>query len=152
MLRVSATATAATPDLPLRESFTLSVVYDSVSGRTMSPNGNTMRTGHSEMSFNEIVWVNGVDINPNVRAEYIRLIWTYHKNTTSALTVAGYGDTCTLPRASLIAASGQTTIVNPQIQILGPLDLLYDDNDELITDDSGSSTASTFSGYVVGRT
>ena len=152
MLRVSATATAATPDLPIREYFSLKVIYDNVNGRSTSPNGNSLRTEHKEMTFNEILWVNGEDMNDNVRAEYIRLIWTYHKNTTSALTVAGYGDTCTLPRASLIAASGQTTIVNPQIQILGPLDLLYDDNDELITDDSGSSTASTFSGYVVGRT
>jgi len=152
MLRVSATATAATPDLPIREYFSLMIIYDEVNGRTTSPNGNSLRTEHKEMSFNEILWVKGVDMDANVRAEYIRLIWTYHKNTTSSLTIAGYGDSCVIQRANLVTPSGQTVIVNPQIQILGPMDLLYDDNDELITDDSGSSTASTFSGYVVGRT
>lgn len=153
-VRAATATSAASPTLDLREHFSLVVLYDTIEGVTTSKNGSRLLASQREMAFEEVLHVKGRDINLSVRADYIRLHWTYKTDNASAVTNAGTGDEIVISRANLATTSGRSKIVAPKIEILGPLDYLTDDSpggSGYVIDDS-SGTSPNYNGYCLGRT
>jgi len=149
MLMTGSDQNQATPDVPLREYFSLQVVYDEVTGEVVSPNGNRLKSSMNSMSFRELLKVKDRDMPDIIRDEYIRLNWKRKKASLSTVNDEGWGMNVTLSRSKMTSNSGDTMLVYPEIYILGAADYLTDDSpggSGLVTDDSPGG-----SGYVTGR-
>ncbi len=103
-------------------------------------------------TFGSIVRADGVDVTAAKRAEYLRQQWwTRPTSIGSVKTYHGWGEEAVIEGATLRQQGAVNTDVNADLCLLSPLGILTDDNDVPLTDDSGSSTASAYGGYAVGR-
>jgi len=149
MVMAGSDSTQATPDVPVREYFSLQVVYDEVGGEVASTNGCRLKSGMTSMYFKELLKVKDRDMPDAIRDEYIRLNWKSKKASLSTVNDEGWGMDVTLERSKLTSSAGDTVLVYPEITILGAMDYLTDDSpggSGLLTDDSPGG-----SGYVLGR-
>lgn len=153
VLKVGSATTDTAPTLSVKETFTVHTLYDEVSCETYSKNGRSLLTSHKEMTFEALMKVNKKNMPDAIRNEYIRLNWFCKKASARAATDKGWGDSVTIPRSELVTTTGDNTLVFPQINILSNYDYLYENEGDTvpIQDDSGSSTASQDSGFVIGR-
>jgi hypothetical protein len=141
MVRAAATASAATPDIPLREYFSLQVVYDELTGIVNSRNGSTLRGNMASMQFGQMLHACGRDLDESVRAEYVRTNWKHKLASAAASVNDGWGTDIVLDRSLLTAPAGDSTLVYAENHVLSPMELLTHDGD-LLTHDGE---------YVIGR-
>ena len=116
--------------------------------------GSAVNAGDKDREFNAVVSADGVDMTAAQRDEYIRLNWKSKPTNSNTVTDRGWGDAVQIPSSQLMVAGAVNVEVYPEVGILSPYELLTDDSPNgsgLVTDDSGSSSASQNGGYVVGR-
>lgn len=131
------------PNVPARDNVLLEWEWGHVDSLAVGRGGSKIRQTTAVKVFDAIVRCDNVDVSADKVAEYICLNWKSHSTDANYATEGnhGWGTSATIP-ASVLKKTGNTTCeVYTDIYTLGPMGLL--------TDDSGSGTASQNGGYIV---
>lgn len=118
---------------------------------TYTKGGRYVKETDTVKTFGSILKADGVDVPDSVRDEYVLLSWWLRPSDTGVKTRLGFGNEQVIDASLLKKTGGVRVDVGADLLILGPLEVLTDDNGDPLTDDSGSDTASDYSGLVVGR-
>lgn len=110
-----------------------------------------MKEGEKQRAFGSILHVDGVDADPAKRAEYLRQQWWTKASNANTKVMGEWGEETVIAGSTLIKQGNVNVDVNADLYLLGPLEVLTDDNGDPLTDDSGSETASSYGGLTVGR-
>lgn len=138
MVKAAPTAGALAPTTGVVEHFTLHVADDDVTAEVFSPNGKSLRGTMGEMRFGAFVRVNAHDMHEAVRSEYVRLQWKRKRaSVLTAPAAIAWGDQVTVPRAQLTTTAGDSMIVYPELQVLGPYEYVTDADGNPVTTDGG---------------
>lgn len=116
--------------------------------------GSAVEADDTSKTFRAVVSSGGVDMSDADREEYVRLNWKSKPTNTNTVTDRGWGNECTIPASQLLQTGNTNVEVWADLGLLSPYELLVDDSPQgsgYVIDDSGSSSQSQNSGYVVGR-
>lgn len=105
----------------------------------------------TQKGFSSVIHADGVDLDATKRAEYIRQQWWTKASDTATKTMGEWGEETVIPASQLKRSGNVNVDVNADMYLLGPMEVLTDDNGDPLIDDSGSATASAFGGLTVGR-
>lgn len=147
----SLSQTANAPDCDTRAVVDIVREVPSIESLPYCTGGSAVRQGDTPRTFRSVIYADNKDMDDALRAEYIRLNWKSKPTNSNTVTDRGWGDECVIPSGSLITSGLVNVEVYNEIGVLSALELITDENGVLLTDDSGSATASDNSGYVVGR-
>jgi len=139
---------------PATDSVLIAWEFDGLDALPLARGADAVKEQSRNKIFDAIVRKNNLDVSDEKVSEYIRLNWKSHSTDANygTQTDHGWGPTTVIPASTLIKTGNTNVEVTTDIYTLGELDILVDDNDVAITDDSGSATQSDYGGYVVGRT
>jgi len=101
--------------------------------------------------FGSILHSAGENVDAARRAEYIRQQWWTRASDVTAKTMRGWGEEIDIDASELRKPGNVDVDVNADPYLLGPYEVLTDDEGNDLEDDSGSSTATDFGRRVVGR-
>lgn len=145
------TADAAEPNIPSFATCIVQWVLPDIEAEPTSIGGSSVSVSDTQRQFEAILRVDGKDISDADRAELIRLNWKSKPTNSATITDRGWTDSPTIAASELRRTGGENVAVWPEVYLLGPYEIITDDNDEPLIDDSGSATASDNGGYVIGR-
>lgn len=117
MCRAADNQTDTTPNVNDRQYFALMTVYDPISSETSSYNGYNLNADMQTMTFSQLIKMKGVDIDPAIRAKYIRVHWFHKLASSNTIVDDGYEDEMTYSRSELESAVGDSCLVYAEIEI-----------------------------------
>lgn len=112
--------------------------------------GSAVDSSDTQKGYKVIVRQNGKDMDSSLQSEYLRFNWKSKPTNSNTITDRGWGEETQISASELMTSGMVNVEVYAEPYVLSEYQLLTY-NDELLTDDSGSATASNNGGYVVGR-
>ena len=117
----------------------------------MSKGSKIIKETDKQRGFSSALHVDGVDADPERRAEYLRQQWWTKPSNSNTKVMGEWGEETVISGSNLVKTGNVNVDVNADLYLLGPMEVLTDDQGDPLIDDSGSGTASDFGGLTVGR-
>lgn len=143
--------TATAPDYPAKAECALVWKWPRLEALPYSKGGAAVKSKSGELTFGAFIQGNSKDVDEDKAREYCRLNWKKRTTASTAVTDLGWSEEVSVKNADLYQTGNVNVNIYPELNTLGPYEVLTDDSGNIITDDSGSSTASDYAGQVVGR-
>lgn len=150
-VEIGETPSSASPISGVVDSCNLMWDWPHVELQPYSKGSKFVKEENTKKAFGSILKADGVDVDADKRSEYTRQKWWIKPTDTGVKEELGWGEDIVIDASKLKKSNGANVDVNADPWLLGPMEILTDDNDEPLIDDSGSPTASEYGGYVVGR-
>ena len=119
--------------LPCRSDVSVTWEAAAISASAYSPQGSAVRYGGGWKAFGTVVNIRNAVLTDTVKSENLLMKWKRREGNSSAETVMSWGQMTSAPASELVSQC-RTTLVWPEIYLVGPFRKVTYNNDNIVHD------------------